>query len=63
MREIVTLQFGQQANYLGTHYWNTQVGNTIWAYVRRLFVHIPPNYCHVTTRNPTSLTPARTSLL
>ncbi|KAM3422849.1 Protein DML1 [Cercospora zeina] len=24
MREILTLQFGQQANYLGTHYWNTQ---------------------------------------
>lgn len=24
MHEIVTLQFGQQANYLGTHYWNTQ---------------------------------------
>ncbi|CAK3802245.1 related to DML1 [Lecanosticta acicola] len=24
MREVVTLQFGQQANYLGTHYWNTQ---------------------------------------
>jgi hypothetical protein len=25
MREIVTLQFGQQSNYLGTHFWNTQV--------------------------------------
>lgn len=24
MHEIITLQFGQQANYLGTHYWNTQ---------------------------------------
>jgi hypothetical protein len=24
MHEIVTLQFGQQANYLGTHYWNSQ---------------------------------------
>ncbi|KAJ4373126.1 mtDNA inheritance, partitioning of the mitochondrial organelle [Neocucurbitaria cava] len=24
MREIVTLQFGQQSNYLGTHFWNTQ---------------------------------------
>lgn len=24
MHEILTLQFGQQANYLGTHYWNTQ---------------------------------------
>ncbi|EME47285.1 hypothetical protein DOTSEDRAFT_166204 [Dothistroma septosporum NZE10] len=24
MHEVVTLQFGQQANYLGTHYWNTQ---------------------------------------
>lgn len=25
MREIVTLQFGQQANHVGTHFWNTQV--------------------------------------
>jgi len=25
MHEIVTLQFGQQSNYIGTHYWNTQV--------------------------------------
>jgi hypothetical protein len=25
MHEIVTLQFGQQSNYLGTHFWNTQV--------------------------------------
>lgn len=24
MHEIITLQFGQQANYLGTHYWNIQ---------------------------------------
>ncbi|KAK8182847.1 tubulin domain-containing protein [Phyllosticta citribraziliensis] len=24
MHEIVTLQFGNQANYLGTHFWNTQ---------------------------------------
>lgn len=24
MHEIITFQFGQQANYLGTHYWNTQ---------------------------------------
>ncbi|KAK4545231.1 hypothetical protein LTR36_003411 [Oleoguttula mirabilis] len=24
MHEIITLQFGQQANYIGTHYWNTQ---------------------------------------
>lgn len=24
MHEIITLQFGQQANYVGTHYWNTQ---------------------------------------
>jgi hypothetical protein len=27
MHEIVTLQFGQQSNYLGTHFWNTQVGS------------------------------------
>ncbi len=25
MHEIVTLQFGQQSNYLGTHFWNIQV--------------------------------------
>jgi hypothetical protein len=25
MHEIVTLQFGRQSNYLGTHFWNTQV--------------------------------------
>lgn len=25
MHEIITLQFGQQANYLATHFWNTQV--------------------------------------
>ncbi|EKG12639.1 Heterokaryon incompatibility [Macrophomina phaseolina MS6] len=24
MHEIVTLQFGQQSNYLGTHFWNAQ---------------------------------------
>ncbi|EMC92164.1 hypothetical protein BAUCODRAFT_78457 [Baudoinia panamericana UAMH 10762] len=24
MHEIITLQFGQQANYIGTHYWNIQ---------------------------------------
>ncbi|KAL1598691.1 mtDNA inheritance, partitioning of the mitochondrial organelle [Paraconiothyrium brasiliense] len=24
MHEILTLQFGQQSNYLGTHFWNTQ---------------------------------------
>jgi hypothetical protein len=24
MREIVTLQFGERSNYLGTHFWNTQ---------------------------------------
>lgn len=26
MHEIVTLQFGQRANYLATHFWNIQVG-------------------------------------
>lgn len=25
MHEIVTLQLGQRANYLATHYWNLQV--------------------------------------
>jgi hypothetical protein len=26
MHEIITLQLGQRANYLATHFWNTQVG-------------------------------------
>lgn len=25
MHETITLQFGQPANYLATHFWNTQV--------------------------------------
>lgn len=25
MHEVVTLQFGQRANYLATHFWNLQV--------------------------------------
>ena len=25
MHEIITVQLGQQANYLATHFWNTQV--------------------------------------
>lgn len=25
MHEILTLQLGQQANYLATHFWNAQV--------------------------------------
>lgn len=29
MHEIVTLQFGSRANYLGTHFWNTQVSDVI----------------------------------
>lgn len=32
MHEIVTLQFGQQSNYLGTHFWNTQV--RVWLRLR-----------------------------
>jgi hypothetical protein len=24
-REIITLQFGNYANYVGTHFWNAQV--------------------------------------
>lgn len=26
MHEIITVQLGQQSNYLATHFWNTQVG-------------------------------------
>lgn len=25
MHEIITIQLGQQSNYLGTHFWNAQV--------------------------------------
>lgn len=28
IREIVTLQFGNYANYIGAHWWNIQVGPT-----------------------------------
>lgn len=28
-REILTLQFGTFANYVGAHYWNQQVSNHI----------------------------------
>lgn len=37
MHEIVSLQFGQRANYLATHFWNLQVvlsgaaGGGIWS--------------------------------
>lgn len=34
MHEIVTLQFGEQANFVATHFWNTQVGSMI----RRLMI-------------------------
>lgn len=37
MREIVTLQFGERSNYLGTHFWNTQVSTSLL-----LFVHMLP---------------------
>ena len=32
MREIVTLQFGERSNYLGTHFWNTQVSEASYSY-------------------------------
>ncbi|KAJ1954268.1 mtDNA inheritance, partitioning of the mitochondrial organelle, partial [Dipsacomyces acuminosporus] len=27
MHEVITLQFGENANYVGTHFWNTQEAN------------------------------------
>jgi len=30
MHEIITLQLGQQSNYVAAHFWNTQV-ITFWA--------------------------------
>lgn len=29
MHEIVTIQIGQQANFLGTHFWNAQVSDIL----------------------------------
>lgn len=29
MHEVITLQFGQQANHVGTHFWNAQVSYAI----------------------------------
>ena len=37
MHEIVTLQFGSQSNYLGTHFWNTQVRTCSSSLERFLF--------------------------
>lgn len=37
MHEIITLQLGQQANYLGTHFWNAQV----------CYVSVPPGMLEV----------------
>lgn len=30
MHEIVTLQLGQRANYLATHFWNLQVMSVLY---------------------------------
>ena len=32
MREVITLQFGQLANHVGTHFWNTQVSARVKAF-------------------------------
>lgn len=46
MHEIVTLQFGTQSNYLGTHFWNTQVGSRSHAssiqqtYIQSICTHL-----------------------
>lgn len=48
-REIITLQFGHYANYIGTHFWNLQVCirlllyvlSTIYYMIRRLI-----KYCN-----------------
>ena len=44
MHEIVTLQIGSQANYLGTHFWNAQVC--------KVLCHDPLKSGLVTIRNP-----------
>jgi Misato Segment II tubulin-like domain len=49
MREVITLQTGSFANYVGAHYWNIQVGDV----VRREHVFgmqyrvLPCMVCHV----------------
>jgi hypothetical protein len=45
MHEIVTLQFGEQSNYLGTHFWNTQVSalpSPFFTYLTAFFGPILP---------------------
>lgn len=41
MHEVITLQFGEASNYLGTHFWNAQVLATLFlvSYIR--FAHAP----------------------
>lgn len=38
-REIITLQFGNFANYVGTHYWNIQV-RTEYSYQDNTIKHV-----------------------
>jgi hypothetical protein len=51
MREIVTLQFGEQSNYLGTHFWNTQVSALPHSHARFSFPWISVYLTTVRCRN------------
>jgi hypothetical protein len=46
MHEVITLQFGQQANYVGTHYWNTQVGTCTLSNLLRISIRIRTRLPH-----------------
>jgi hypothetical protein len=53
MHEIVTLQFGERSNYLGTHYWNTQVRRQHdFPYTFHIVIH----GCHCEVIVPIALT-------
>ena len=43
MHEVVTIQLGQQANYIGSHYWNVQVG-MYDAVQNDILAHQPPPF-------------------
>jgi hypothetical protein len=48
MHEIVTIQIGEQSNYLGTHFWNTQASH-------KNFQPMPNTNTDWSLRNRTSL--------
>jgi hypothetical protein len=51
MKEIITLQFGNYANYIGSHYWNFQV-----RILGEIFISLTSLYIFVRQRIDTKLT-------